>query len=389
VEDELERHGMLVLNEDDATTTKKKMKMKMNVCVDSRSRSTFACAGSEEEDKDDDTEEDDIETKIELLREKRLQEFEQNQPRVYERTKKALLEEHGSKIETFVREYRETHQGALPELKDIPIIFDDSDERNKKDKDDDDDADDVTENKTASDENRNNEDDRKCGFEALRKILEESERAFPIATTNSSTSNDDDANTQEINDNRKERRNTRFSEQAEKRAIEKEVLKEVSIEIKENVKLALERMRQEDDVNDATLTTKTTRKEKDGNSKSTNEAAMKNKSSAITKVNEKATKKVSKKKKQTKKKSTKCPKSCLGARKSAVRFHRRVPDGEVSTPTQRQNRLFLFFRAREKVRRRRRHRREQHHIHRERCGRVRLLRRGSAGPVRGRPEASD
>ena len=304
---------MLVLNEDDATTTKKKMKMKMNVCVDSRSRSTFACAGSEEEDKDDDTEEDDIETKIELLREKRLQEFEQNQPRVYERTKKALLEEHGSKIETFVREYRETHQGALPELKDIPIIFDDSDERNKKDKDDDDDADDVTENKTASDENRNNEDDRKCGFEALRKILEESERAFPIATTNSSTSNDDDANTQEINDNRKERRNTRFSEQAEKRAIEKEVLKEVSIEIKENVKLALERMRQEDDVNDATLTTKTTRKEKDGNSKSTNEAAMKNKSSAITKVNEKATKKVSKKKKQTKKKSTKCPKSCASA----------------------------------------------------------------------------
>ena len=47
MEDELERHGMLVLNEDDATTTKKKMKMKMNVCVDSRSRSTFACAGSE------------------------------------------------------------------------------------------------------------------------------------------------------------------------------------------------------------------------------------------------------------------------------------------------------------------------------------------------------
>ena len=39
VEDELERLGMLVLNSDDATTTKKK-KMKMNVCVDSRSRST-------------------------------------------------------------------------------------------------------------------------------------------------------------------------------------------------------------------------------------------------------------------------------------------------------------------------------------------------------------
>ena len=216
VEDELERLGMLVLNNDDATTTTKK-KMKMNVCnnVDSRSRSTFACAGSEEEDKDDDISEDNIETKIELLRGKRLQEFEQNQPHVYERTKKALLEEHGSKIETFVREYRETHQGALPELKDINI-FDDDDERNKKEKDDDDAAD-VTENKTASDENTNNgEDDRKCGFEALRKILEESERAFPIATTNSSTSNDDDANTQEINDNRKERRNTRFSEQAEK-----------------------------------------------------------------------------------------------------------------------------------------------------------------------------
>ena len=309
VEDELERLGMLVLNSDDATTTTKKKKMKMNVCnnVDSRSRSTARAAGSEEEDKDDDTEED-IETKIELLREKRLQEFEQNQPHVYERTKKALLEEHGSKIETFVREYRETHQGALPELKDIPIIFDDSDERKKEDKDDDDDNDDVTENKTASDENRNNEEDRKCGFEALRKILEESERAFPSATTNSSTSNDDDANTQEINDDRRERRNTRFSEQAEKRAIEKEVLKEVSIEIKENVKLALERMRQEDDVNDATLTSKTTRKEEDGNSKSTTEAAMKNKSSA--------TKKAKKKKQtngKTKKKSTKCPKSCASA----------------------------------------------------------------------------
>ena len=126
VEDELERLGMLVLNSDDASSTRtKKMKMKMNVCVDSRSRSTARAAGSEEEDKDDDTEED-IETKIELLREKRLREFEQNQPHVYERTKKALLEEHGSKIETFVREYRETHQGALPELKDIPIIFDDS-----------------------------------------------------------------------------------------------------------------------------------------------------------------------------------------------------------------------------------------------------------------------
>ena len=244
VEDELERLGMLVLNKDDATNaTTKKKKMKMNVCVDSRSRSTARAAGSEEEDKDDDTQED-IETKIELLREKRLREFQQNQPHVYERTKKALLEEHGSKIETFVREYRETHQGALPELKDIPIIFDDSNERKKEDKDDEED-DDVTENKTASDENRNNaEDDRKCGFEALRKILEESERAFPSATTNSSTSNDDDANTQEINDNRRERRNTRFSEQAEKRAIEREVLKEVSIEIKENVKLALERMRQ-------------------------------------------------------------------------------------------------------------------------------------------------
>ena len=308
VEDELERLGMLVLNKDDASSTRtKKMKMKMNVCVDSRSRSTARAAGSEEEDKDDDTEED-IETKIELLREKRLREFQQNQPHVYERTKKALLEEHGSKIETFVREYRETHQGALPELKDINI-FDDDDERNKNNKDDDD-ADDVTENKTASDENRNNaEDDRKCGFEALRKILEESERAFPSATTNSSTSNDDDANTQEINDNRRERRNTSFSEQAEKRAIEREVLKEVSIEIKENVKLALERMRQEEDVNDATLTTKTTRKEEDGNSKSTNEAATKNKSSAIIK-------KVSKKKqtkKNTKKKSTKCPKSCASA----------------------------------------------------------------------------
>ena len=308
VEDELERLGMLVLNKDDASSTRtKKKKMKMNVCVDSRSRSTAQAAGSEEEDKDDDTEED-IETKIELLREKRLREFQQNQPHVYERTKKALLEEHGSKIETFVREYRETHQGALPELKDINI-FDDDDERNKNDKDDDD-ADDVTENKTASDENRNNaEDDRKCGFEALRKILEESERAFPSATTTSSTSNDDDANTQEINDNRRERRNTSFSEQAEKRAIEREVLKEVSIEIKENVKLALERMRQEEDVNDATLTTKTTRKEEDGkNSKSTTEAAMKNKSSATTKA---------KKKKQTngktKKKSTKCPKSCASA----------------------------------------------------------------------------
>jgi hypothetical protein len=241
------------------------------------------------------------------LRGKRLQEFEQNQPHVYERTKKALLEEHGSKIETFVREYRETHQGALPELKDINI-FDDDDERNKKEKDDDDAAD-VTENKTASDENTNNgEDDRKCGFEALRKILEESERAFPSATTTSSISNDDDANTQEINDNRRERRNTSFSEQAEKRAIEREVLKEVSIEIKENVKLALERMRQEDDVNDATLTTKTTRKEEDGNSKSATEAAMKNKSSA--------TKKAKKKKQtngKTKKKSTKCPKSCASA----------------------------------------------------------------------------
>ena len=308
VEDELERLGMLVLNNDDATTTTKK-KMKMNVCnnVDSRSRSTFACAGSEEEDKDDDISEDNIETKIELLRGKRLQEFEQNQPHVYERTKKALLEEHGSKIETFVREYRETHQGALPELKDINI-FDDDDERNKKEKDDDDAAD-VTENKTASDENTNNgEDDRKCGFEALRKILEESERAFPSATTTSSISNDDDANTQEINDNRRERRNTSFSEQAEKRAIEREVLKEVSIEIKENVKLALERMRQEDDVNDATLTTKTTRKEEDGNSKSTTEAAMKNKSSATKKA-----KKKKQTKKNTKKKSTKCPKSCASA----------------------------------------------------------------------------
>ena len=136
VEDELERLGMLVLNKDDASSTRtKKMKMKMNVCVDSRSRSTARAAGSEEEDKDDDTEED-IETKIELLREKRLREFEQNQPHVYERTKKALLEEHGSKIETFVREYRETHQGALPELKDIPIILDDSNERKKEDKDD-------------------------------------------------------------------------------------------------------------------------------------------------------------------------------------------------------------------------------------------------------------
>ena len=308
VEDELERLGMLVLNNDDATTTTKK-KMKMNVCnnVDSRSRSTFACAGSEEEDKDDDISEDNIETKIELLRGKRLQEFEQNQPHVYERTKKALLEEHGSKIETFVREYRETHQGALPELKDINI-FDDDDERNKKEKDDDDAAD-VTENKTASDENTNNgEDDRKCGFEALRKILEESERAFPSATTTSSISNDDDANTQEINDNRRERRNTSFSEQAEKRAIEREVLKEVSIEIKENVKLALERMRQEDDVNDATLTTKTTRKEEDGNSKSATEAAMKNKSSATKKA-----KKQKQTKKNTKKKSTKCPKSCASA----------------------------------------------------------------------------
>ena len=86
------------------------------------------------------------------------------------------------------------------------------------------------------------------------------------------------------------------------------MLKEVSIEIKENVKLALERMRQEEDVNDATLTTKTTRKEEDGNSKSTNEAAMKNKSSA--------TKKAKKKKQtngKTKKKSTKCPKSCASA----------------------------------------------------------------------------
>ena len=86
------------------------------------------------------------------------------------------------------------------------------------------------------------------------------------------------------------------------------MLKEVSIEIKENVKLALERMRQEDDVNDATLTTKTTRKEEDGNSKSATEAAMKNKSSA--------TKKAKKKKQtngKTKKKSTKCPKSCASA----------------------------------------------------------------------------
>ena len=114
-EEELERLGMLVPSDE---RRMKSGKTTMNICVDS---SASAAAGSENEEEEE--EEEDIETKIERTRNERLREYLQNQPRVYEQTKKALLEEHSREsvlaLETFVREYRETHEGAAPAWKDV------------------------------------------------------------------------------------------------------------------------------------------------------------------------------------------------------------------------------------------------------------------------------
>ena len=114
------------------------------------------------------------------MREERLREFRREQPRIYDRMKREAFEAHSKKsvlaFESFVREYRETHDGALPDWsKDIfereeDVLQLPYSRATKKNKD--------------FDNNFENDfDEQKCGFEALRKILEASERAFPTTAT--------------------------------------------------------------------------------------------------------------------------------------------------------------------------------------------------------------
>ena len=154
------------------------------------------------------------------MREERLREFRREQPRIYDRMKREAFEAHSKKsvlaFESFVREYRETHDGALPDWsKDIfereeDVLQLPYSRATKKNKD--------------FDNNFENDDEQKCGFEALRKILEASERAFPTTTTTiPSNTHDDDATqtTTTIDEINRERRNTHFSERAENERLKK------------------------------------------------------------------------------------------------------------------------------------------------------------------------
>ena len=314
-EEELERLGMLVPSDE---RRMKSGKTKMNICVDSSGSTAAAAAGSENEGEE---EKEDIETKIERTRNERLREYLQNQPRVYEQTKKALLEEHSREsvlaLETFVREYRETHEGAAPEWKDI---VNDAESNT-------DDAVshrsvlyllEATENSES--ENDENDDDRRCGFEALRKILAESERAFPSTRIDDYIDDEIDEKAQERrrDENNRERRCTHFSERAEKSAIEKKILKEVSMEIKENVKLVLDEMR----AKDASSSSPSTRSEEGGNAKTKKAVATKkekNNNKKKNNANEEVEdeKKNKKKNKKTDKKSIKA-KKCSSASSAAA-----------------------------------------------------------------------
>ena len=327
-EKELERLGMVSIatNDDfggERKTTKTKTKTKKAMCIDSLFRSTtttFAETLSDDVGESDFENEDiSIETKIEAMREDRMREYRENQPRVYDRMKKELFEKYSKTsflaFDSFVDAYRETHDGALPGLKDI---FDDDDD------DDDEGGFDpaaegheqqprrrntnvlqlpVYDNET--DDDVNDDDDKMCGFDALRKILAASERAFPTTTTTTTTrpvSNAAAATPHHIDDIDRERRNTRFSEEAEKRAIEKDVLKEVSIEIEEHVKRALEEMRDaEEDTTKAFKTTTTTRDEENKDKDKTTTKTKKKK--------KKKTKKFKSKSKSTKENNNTCQKA--------------------------------------------------------------------------------
>ena len=296
-EKELERLGMVLV-----TKKKKKKRTKTKtMCIDdSRCRSTTS-AESDGDFVNDFDDEDSIETKIEAMREERLREFRHEQLRIYDRMKREAFEcAHSKKslgFESFVREYRETHDGALPGSKDI---FEQHEEdvlqlpyraTKKNDFDDNENDDDVK-----------NDDEQKCGFEALRKILEASERAFPTTTTIPSNNSHHATQTTTIDEINRERRNTHFSERAEKRAIEKDVLKEVSIEIEENVKRALEEMRDAEDTKGKTTTT-TRDEENIGTTKTKNKKQKNKQKSDALNVSEDKDKKTKKKKRKTKKKS--------------------------------------------------------------------------------------
>ena len=314
-EEELERLGMLVPSDE---RRMKSGKTKMNICVDSSGSTAAAATGSENEGEE---EKEDIETKIERTRNERLREYLQNQPRVYEQTKKALLEEHSREsvlaLETFVREYRETHEGAAPEWKDI---VNDAESN----------TDDAVSHRSvlrsleaienSESENDENGDDRRCGFEALRKILAESERAFPSTRIDDYIDDEIDEKAQERrrDENNRERRCTRFSERAEKSAIEKKILKEVSMEIKENVKLALDEMR----AKDASSSSPSTRSEEGENAKTKSAVATKKEKKKKKKndANEEVEdeKKKKNKSKKTDKKSIKDNKKCSSASSAAA-----------------------------------------------------------------------
>ena len=320
-EEELERLGMLVPNDE---RRMKSGKTKMNICVDSSGSTAAAAAGSENEGEEEE-EKEDIETKIERTRNERLREYLQNQPRMYEQTKKALLEEHSRKsvlaLETFVREYRETHEGAAPEWKDIV----NDTEKNGGDAESHRNVLHLLEAiENSESENDENDGDRRCGFEALRKILAESERAFPSTRIDDYIDNEKDEKARERrrDENNRERRCTRFSERAEKSAIEKKILKEVSMEIKENVKLALDEMR----AKDGSSSSPSTRSEEGENAKTKSAVATKKEKEEKKKKDaneevedEKKKKKKNKNKnKKTDKKSIKANKKCSSASSAAA-----------------------------------------------------------------------
>ena len=322
-EKELERLGMVSIAKNDdfggerKKTYKTKTKTKKAMCIDSLFRSTtttFAETLSDDFGESDENEEI-IETKIEAMREDRMREYRENQPRVYDRMKKELFEKYSKTsflaFDSFVDAYRETHDGALPGLKDI---FDDDD-------DDEGGFDPAAEGHeqqprrrntnvlqlpvydNETDDDVNDDDDKMCGFDALRKILAASERAFPTTTTTTTrpVSNAAAATPPHIDDINRERRNTRFSEEAEKRAIEKDVLKEVSIEIEEHVKRALEEMRDaEEDTTKGFKTTTTRDEENKDKDKTTTKTKKKKK---------KKTKKFKSKSKSTKENNNTCQKA--------------------------------------------------------------------------------
>ena len=161
--------------------------------------------------------------KIERLREERVKELEKNAPRVYEHTKTAFLNANKEKsldaFHKFVCEYRESHGGEFPSKDDnfeaaLQLPIKKSNDSDDDDNDFDDGNDDVS-----------SKEDEKNGFSALRKILMKSERLFPRRL-----------------ESEKEARNTRFSERAEKKLLERDALREVSNEITEFAKTSLEEM---------------------------------------------------------------------------------------------------------------------------------------------------